>query len=182
MNPLTIIEKYYDKKSKAYDILINHSTMVTAKALKIAEKVRHLNPDFSFIHDAAMIHDIGIFLTNVPEIGCHGDKPYVCHGYLGREIIEKEGFPIHALVCERHIGMGISIKDIEEKHLPLPKRDMIPISIEEQIICFADKFFSKKPAFLNKEKPIGIIRTYIKKLGDDKLKKFNEWLKVFGNQ
>lgn len=180
MDPVKIIEKYYDKLSKAYDILICHSKMVTEKALRVAEKVRHLNPDFSFIHEAAMLHDIGIFLTNTPQFGCHGNKPYICHGYLGREIIEKEGFPIHALVCERHVGVGISIEDIKKKYLPLPKRDMIPISLEEQIICFADKFFSKNADLLYKEKTVDMIRNSIAKFGDEKLKQFNNWLEIFG--
>ncbi len=60
-----------------------------------------------------MLHDIGIFLTNAPHIGCYGDKPYICHGYLGREILDKEGLPGHAMVCERHVGAGLTVTDIE---------------------------------------------------------------------
>lgn len=180
MEPIKIIEKYYSTESKAYHILMRHSRMVTEKALKIAKKLKHLNPDLRFIEEAAMLHDIGIFLTNKPKIGCYGDKPYVCHGYLGREILEKEGFPEHALICERHIGVGLTIKDIEEKNLPLPKRDMVPVSIEEQIICYADKFFSKAPEFLLKEKSIKRIREYISRFGEDKIKRFDEWVKTFG--
>jgi len=180
MDPLRIIKKYYPTESKAYHILIHHSKAVTEKALKIAQNVMHLKPDLKFIEEAAMLHDIGMFLTNQQEIGCYGDKPYICHGYLGREILEKEGFTKHALVCERHIGIGISLKDIEEKNLPLPKRDMVPVSVEEQIICYADKFFSKDAGFLLKEKPLEGIREYISKLGEEKLRKFDEWTKLFG--
>lgn len=181
MNPFTIIEKYYDPESKAYHFLIHHSKMVTEKALKIAERVKHLDPDLHFIREASMLHDIGIFLTNEPKIGCYGDKTYICHGYLGRDILEKEGLPHHALVCERHVGVGLTVKDIEEKNLPVPMRDMIPLTIEEQIICFADKFFSKDSDFLFKEKPLERVRTSIAKFGQEKLRKFDEWLKIFGN-
>lgn len=90
-----------------------------------------------------MIHDIGIFLTNAPRISCLGSFPYICHGYLGADLMRKEGFPKHALVCERHTGAGISLSDIEQQNLPLPKRDLRPVSLEEQLICFADKFYSK---------------------------------------
>ena len=154
--------------------------MVTEKALKITESVKHLKPDLHFIKEASMLHDIGIFLTNEPKIGCHGDKTYICHGYLGKEILKKEGFPKHALVCERHVGVGLTVKDIEEKHLPVPIRDMMPTSIEEQIICFADKFFSKDSDFLLKEKPLERVRNSIAKFGEEKLRKFDDWLKVFG--
>jgi len=179
MDPLKIIQKYYPRDSKSYQFLVEHSKAVTKKAIEIAKKVPHLKPDLKFIEEASMLHDIGIFLTNAPEIECFGKKSYVCHGYLGREILEKEGFPKHALVCERHVGAGISIKDIEKQKLPIPKRDMIPISIEEQIICFADKFFSKNKESLSKEKNLDKIRTDLLKFGNDKIKIFDEWIKKF---
>ena len=179
MDPLKIIQKYYQIDSKSYQFLVEHSKAVTKKAIEIAKKVPHLNPDLKFIEEASMLHDIGIFLTNAPEIECLGKKPYICHGYFGREILEKEGFPKHALVCERHIGVGISIKDVEEQELPIPKRDMLPISIEEQIICFADKFFSKNEEFLTKEKSLDKIRKGLLKFGNNKTKIFDEWIKKF---
>jgi uncharacterized protein len=180
MNPVKIIEKYYNLESISYHFLIQHSRMVTQKALRIADRVKHLRPDLHFIEKASMLHDIGIFLTDEPKIGCHGDKPYICHGYLGREILEKEGFPEHALVCERHVGVGLTVNDIEEKNLPVPKRDMMPLSTEEQIICFADKFFSKGPDFLLKEKTLKRVRADIAKYGEEKLRIFDDWLTKFG--
>jgi uncharacterized protein len=180
MNLVKIIEKYYDPESIAYHFLTQHSRMVTEKALNIAERVKHLKPYLDFIKEASMLHDIGIFLTDEPKIGCHGDNKYICHGYLGREILEKESLPGHALVCERHVGVGLTVKDIEEKNLPLPKRDMRPVSIEEQIICFADKFFSKDSDFLLKEKPIERVRNSIAKYGEEKLRIFDKWLEMFG--
>ena len=180
MDPLTIIEKYDSPDSRAYYLLTSHSKKVTEKALQVAQRVSHLDPDRKFIEEAAMLHDIGIFLTDEPGLGCYGSSAYICHGYLGRDLLEKEGFPAHALVCERHVGVGITAQDIEAKYLPIPKRDMIPISIEEQIICFADKFFSKDEDFLLKEKPLDRVRKGISKFGDEKLGKFDGWLKLFG--
>ncbi|MFA4828076.1 MAG: HD domain-containing protein [Thermodesulfovibrionales bacterium] len=179
MNPISIIKKYYTPETVAYKFLVQHSEMVTRKAIEVAERVKHLNPDIEFIREAAMLHDIGIFLTNAPQLGCHGEKPYICHGYLGREILEKEGFPRHAIVCETHVGAGLSIADIEKHNFPIPKRDMMPTTIEEKIICFADKFFSKDNEPL-KEKPIQKIREFIEKFGEDKLRQFDEWVRLFG--
>lgn len=180
MDPLAVIEKYYAPGSKAYHFLVNHSAMVAEKALRIAEKMEHLNPDSSFIREAAMLHDIAIFLTDEPAIGCYGREPYIRHGFLGREILEKEDLPRHALVCERHVGAGISAVEIEEKNLPLPIRDMLPVTIEEQIVCFADKFFSKAPGLLLREKPLDKVRQGIAKFGEDKLRRFDDWLNIFG--
>lgn len=180
MDPIVVIEKYYDPQSIAYGYLVRHSRMVVKKALEIAEKVKHLSPDLRFIEEAAMLHDIGIILTNTPEIGCYGDKPYVCHGYLGTELLQREGLPRHALVCERHVGAGITLEDIKAHNLPLPPRDMCPETLEEKIICFADKFYSKNANTLHQEKKIEEIKNGLATFGKDKVERFETWLKMFG--
>lgn len=182
MNPIKIIKKYYSSKSKTYRLLMNHNKLVIKKALEIAKKAKHLNPNLQFIREAAMLHDIGIFRTNAPEIGCYGSKPYICHGYLGRKILEEEGFPKHALVCERHIGVGINLNEIKKRKLPLPKRDMVPISVEEQIVCLADKFFSKTGKYSKKERSLEEIREGLLRFGKDHVERFNLWLKRFHYQ
>ncbi len=179
MDVIKIIEKYYEPDSKAYYFLIHHSKLVAKKALQVAERVKELNPNFKFIEEAAMLHDIGIFMTHAPKIGCYGFHPYISHCYLGREIVEKEGFPKHALVCERHVGTGLTLEDIESNKFPLPKKDMFPVTLEEKIICFADKFYSKKEHSLEKEKSVQEIREIIAKFGNDKLKQFDEWIEFF---
>lgn len=179
MDPLDIIEKYYDPDSKAYHFLVHHSRLVAKKAFEIAERARHLNPDIKFIEEAAMLHDIGIFYTNAPKIGCYGYKDYICHGYLGRELLEKEGLPRHALVCERHVGVGITAEEITSNNLPLPERDMLPLTIEEKIICLADKFYSKSEHDLMHEKPLERVRRMVNSYGEGKLSIFDEWLDIF---
>ena len=142
--------------------------------------MRHpeLNPDIKFIEEASLIHDIGIFLTNAPNLYCFGDYPYLAHGYLGCELITGLGFHDHALVCERHTGVGISKQEIIEKKLPLPQRDLIPETVEEQIIAFADKFYSKSHD-LHKEKSINEVRKSISTFGKTKINRFEEWCELF---
>jgi uncharacterized protein len=178
-DPLSVIRKFYDADSKAYYFLVHHSRLVAGKARELAQQVPHLNPDMKFIEEAAMLHDIGIFFTNAPKIGCYGYKEYICHGYLGREVLEAEGLSAHALVCERHIGVGITVEEVRKNRLPLPERDMIPVTLEEKIVCIADKFFSKTEHDLLHEKPLERVREMIGKYGDDKLKSFDEWSRLF---
>ena len=163
MNPLTLIDKFYPEENELKHILLVHSRSVTDKALALAKKHLELDLDLNFIEEAAMLHDIGIFLTDAPDIQCFGTHPYICHGYLGADLVRKEGFPRHALVCERHTGAGLSLQDIEEQNLPVPHRDMLPVSLEEEIICFADKFFSKTK--LDKEKSLEKARKSVEKHG-----------------
>lgn len=177
MNPLDIIERYYTRGSDLYHILISHSTDVKNKALEIARNHPELGADETFIEEAAMLHDIGIFRTDAPSIQCFGNEPYIRHGILGGNILREEGLPIHALVCERHTGTGLTMDDIIQQNLPLPHQDMIPISIEEQIICFADCFFSKTK--LGQEKPVNNIISGLAKHNAQSALQFEKWCTLF---
>ena len=182
MNPTDILAEYYDRRSKTFEILVTHGQQVARKAIEAAEQVSYLKPDLDFIEKAAMLHDIGILETNSPGLGCRGTHSYICHGILGRQLLEKVGVSEYGLICERHVGVGISADDVRQFNLPLPPRDMLPISIEEQLICYADKFFSKNG---NKDKKAGeksvkrIIRS-LKRYGPQKVKRFQSWVEMFG--
>ena len=178
MDPIAIINKYYPLDNELKHILVIHSKCVADKALKIVEAHPELNADKAFVYEAAMLHDIGIFETNAPKILCYGDHPYICHGYLGAELMRKEGFPRHAFVCERHTGAGLSLEDILRQDLPVPHKDMRPVTIEEQIICFADKFFSK--THLREEKTVEKARKSLQKFGEEGIKRFDRWCQIFG--
>ncbi|MDR2057114.1 MAG: HDIG domain-containing protein [Dysgonamonadaceae bacterium] len=177
MAPVDIIKKYYEEGSLLYNILFVHSLAVANKALNIVQMHPELNIDKDFVYEAALLHDIGIFKTNAPKIHCFGNFKYVCHGYLGAEIMRKEGFEKHALVCERHTGSGLTKESIIQNQLPIPQKDMLPVSWEEKLICFSDKFYSKSK--LNKVKTVEQIRKDLSKYGDESVKRFNEMLKLF---
>lgn len=175
MKATEIIKRYYIKESVLYNILMVHSIAVADKSLEILHMHPEWKLDKNFIYDSALLHDIGIIYTNAPKIQCFGNYPYICHGYLGAELLRKEGYPEHALICERHTGSGLTKEDI--KGLPIPNKDMLPESLEEKLICFADKFYSKS----NLEKVLSIdeIRKSLSKYGEIPLKRFNSMLKLF---
>jgi uncharacterized protein len=181
MHPEDIIGRYYPLASQAFRILTEHGARVAERALRAAAQVAHLRPDREFIREAAMLHDIGIFLTDSPEIDCRGSEPYLRHGILGRDILDALGLPCHGLVCERHVGVGISVEDIRRFNLPLPARDMQPVTIEERIICYADKFFSKNGnGRVPQEKTVDQIVAGLGRYGDDKVERFRQWVELFG--
>ncbi|WP_308777099.1 HDIG domain-containing metalloprotein [uncultured Bacteroides sp.] len=177
MNPLALIDKYYPEENELKYILLVHSRSVADKALAMAGKHPELDLDVQFVEEAAMLHDIGIFMTDAEGIQCFGKYPYICHGYLGAELLRKEGYPRHALVCERHTGAGITLRNIEEQQLPIPHREMVPVSLEEQLICFSDKFFSKTK--LDKEKSIEKARKSVARFGEDGGLRFDHWCELF---
>ncbi len=173
-----IFDKYYNENEKARNILLTHSRMVCDKALSIVQAHPELNADVETIKLGSMLHDIGIIKTNAPKIFCYGLHPYICHGVLGREILESEGLHELALISERHTGAGLSKEEIIQQNLPLPHRDMLPKSIEEKIICFADKFYSKSGE-PTKEKSLKKIRKDMAKYGQAQLERFNILCELF---
>ena len=177
MNPIELIDAYYPEDNERKHILLVHSRLVAEKALRIADGHPELNLDKDFLYEAGMLHDIGIFLTNAPGIFCFGDQPYICHGYLGADLMRREGYPRHALVCERHTGAGLSLDDIIAQNLPVPHRDMLPVSLEEQVICFADKFYSK--THLEQEKSVEKARKSLQRYGEAGLQRFDHWCELF---
>lgn len=151
-----IIDKYYPEGTSSREIYMRHAQQVTNKAIQTAT-VCKLDLNIDEVRAAAMLHDIGICLTNAPSIGCNGSEPYIKHGIIGAELLRKEGCPeIYARVAERHTGAGITIDDIDTQNLPLPRQDYCPETILERLVCYADKFFSKSGKM--KEKSIENIR------------------------
>ncbi len=178
MNPEALLAEHFSLL--ALQIIIEHSRRVARKAMEIAEGSPLAGAvDLAFIQEAALLHDIGVSLTDAPSLDCHGKSPYICHGVLGRELLEKAGLPRHALVCERHIGVGLTAEDIIAQKLPLPHRDMLPLSNEEKIIACADLFYSKKKGGLSNEKTIEQIRGDLSNFGAHKVAVFDNWVKYF---
>ncbi len=129
MDYQSIIDKYYPADNELRRVLLRHSRHVADRCLAIVRKHPELPVDVQFLEESAMLHDIGIFRCHAPSIHCEGTEPYIRHGQIGGELLRQEGFERHARVCERHTGTG------------LPGFE--PETLEEQIVCYADKFYSK---------------------------------------
>lgn len=160
---LSIINKYYPKDNELRRLLLKHSRQVADRALQIAERHPELTIDRPFLEEAAMLHDIGIFRCDAPGIYCYGTEPYIRHGQIGGELLRQEGFPRHARVCERHTGTG------------LPGWE--PETLEEQLICYADKFYSKSHPEVEKT-PEQALRS-LEKFGSEGLDVFKAWIARF---
>ena len=176
-----IIHTYIPPESALYKIYLPHASLVTAKALRLAQHL-HLSPKQQrFIEEAAMLHDIGIIEVQPYRVKDNRHLPYICHAPAGRAILEHEGLPRHALVAERHIGVGISKEDILEQNLPLPPRDMLAESLEEKVISWADLFFSKTPHQLWREKSWSEVQQDVCRYGIRQARLFQVWSQEFGS-
>ena len=174
---LAIIDKYYSESPELKNILITHSRQVSDRALLLASRHPELNIDLQFVEEASMLHDIGIIYCNAPKIYCFGTHQYIEHGVLGGELLRLEGLPRHAEVAERHTGSGITIEQIIREELPLPEKDYCPQTVEEKLICYADKFFSK--SHIGEEVAYDKIRYNIWKYGHDAVLRFDQMREMF---
>ena len=140
-----------------------HSRQVADRCLAIVAKHKELPVDVQFMEEAAMLHDIGIYRCDAPSIHCHGTEPYLRHGPIGGEILRAEGLPRHARVAERHTGTG------------LPGYE--PETLEEQIICYADKFYSKSR--LDRVLTVAETAQSLEKFGHEGVLKLLAWAERF---
>ena len=173
-----ILQQYCQGNQPLFDILWSHGNSVANKALEIARLHPEWELDETFLYEAAMLHDIGVTQCDAAGIHCYGTHPYICHGYLGADILRQLGLAQHALIAERHTGTGLTADYIATKGLPLPSdRIYAPQSLCEQLICYADKFFSKTK--LDQEKSIENVEASLAKWEDASLERFKAWTITF---
>ena len=104
-----------------------HSIKVAEKALEIANKVKKKKVDTNLVEIGALLHDVGRSKT-------HGFE----HALIGGKILKERGLPDQLVrVCETHILGGLDREDA--KFIGLPEKEYLPITLEEKIICLADK-------------------------------------------
>jgi uncharacterized protein len=104
-----------------------HSEKVANKALEIAQRIKKVEVDMNLIEIGALLHDIG-------RTKIHSFK----HALIGGEILKQRGFSDKLVrICETHILGGLDKEDAKE--VGLPEKDYLPTTIEEKIICLADK-------------------------------------------
>jgi len=124
--------KKYAPDEKSFRIVFSHCRMVKDIALRVADKVPQA--DKELIKIGALLHDMGRFIYPPP-----GMENAVKHGLAGADLLRNER--VDEAICnitERHVGIGISKQDIIGQKLPLPHVDLVPVTVEEKIVAYAD--------------------------------------------
>jgi len=137
------------RKLKVQYTVRRHSINVANKALRIANKIKKVKVDKNLVEIGALLHDIGRSKT-------HGFK----HALIGGKILREHGLPeALARICETHILGGLDKEDA--KNFGLPEKSYLPETIEEKIVCLADKHM-----------------TGVKEVTIDK--RFEKWFRKYG--
>jgi len=104
-----------------------HSINVANKAVEIANKINKRKVRKRLVEMGGLLHDIGRSVT-------HGFE----HALIGGRILRERGLPEDlARICETHLLGGLDKEDA--KKIGLPARDFLPKTLEEKIVCLADK-------------------------------------------
>ncbi len=187
-DPLAILEFFYPEDTPLRRLLLEHSGQVRDKALALlaAAPATEPLPERRVVVAGALLHDLGIGRCHAPGIGCLGTEPYLAHGVIGARMLREYG-RTHGLeqelepcarICERHTGSGITAAAIRKHRLPLPVRDYLPETPEEQLICLADKFYSKSGD--RRELSPERIRRQLARFGADSVARFDALCARFG--
>lgn len=145
--------------------VINHCKTVSKFAVRLAKAFQRegYQVDLQLVEVSGLLHDIGRSKTHSVD-----------HGLIGGEIARSLGLPDSVVrVIERHVGGGVPKEEAER--LGWPARDFLPVTLEEKIVCYADKRVEGLRAVPMDQ----ALKPYINSLGDghpavDRIRKLHE--------
>ena len=161
------------KKAGCSKDVVEHCLAVFGFAMYLAAKmlINGHEIDIDTVALGSLLHDIGRSVTHSIE-----------HAYIGADMLRKQGIDEKIVrVVERHIGAGITPD--EAKKLGLPQRNYVPETLEEKVVCYADKFIMYNRLGTLTE----VLNIFRKELGENHpvikrfLKLHKEMKKLIGN-
>jgi len=111
------------------DKVICHCLNVADFAVEVAAKLRKrgYNVDLELVEAGAVLHDLGRAKT-------HGTD----HSVVGAQMAQELGLPQSVVdIIKRHVGAGITAE--EAQRMGWPQDVYVPKTLEEKIVCYADK-------------------------------------------
>ncbi len=109
--------------------VIRHCVAVADLAVKTAKQLegKGLTINVDLVEAGALLHDLG-----------RSKNHTVDHAIIGAQMAQTLGMPKSIIrIIKRHVGAGISAG--EAAKLGWPKDTYIPQTLEEKVICYADK-------------------------------------------
>ena len=119
--------------------VIHHCVAVADLAVETAKRLEEkgLMIDVDLVEAGALLHDLG-----------RSKNHTVDHAIIGAQMAEELGLPESIIrIMKRHVGAGLSAD--EAAKLGWPKDTYIPQTLEEKVVCYADKLIDH-----GKRKPI----------------------------
>ncbi|MFH0848396.1 MAG: HDIG domain-containing metalloprotein [archaeon] len=120
------------REAGCQESVIEHCITVSENAIRMARKASlRKSVDAELVEIGAILHDVGRSITRGIE-----------HGVLGAQIASRLGLDQKLVsIIANHVGAGIPAQEARE--LGLPFQDYLPRTLEEKIVCYADKITAR---------------------------------------
>ncbi|NML52697.1 HD domain-containing protein [Streptomyces sp. R302] len=162
----------------AFELVFTHCEIVAAVAEQLLS--RHgRGVDADLVRAGCLLHDIGVYRL-YDSAGRVDGASYVTHGVLGHRLLAEEGLPeTLCRFCSCHTGVGLTQEDVLAQGLPIPPADYVPVTPEERMVMYADKFHSKStpPRFVSPD----TFETRIARFGPEKVTVFQSLRRLYGD-
>ena len=160
------------RKTKCPPQVIRHCIAVADLAVETARQLegRGLKIDVALVEAGALLHDLGRSRNHTID-----------HALIGSQIAQSMGLPEQLInIIKRHVGAGITAE--EAQWLGWPKDIYSPQTVEEKIVCYADKLidYGKRIPI---EKEIEKLQKENKMQAAERVRKLNEEItNLLGNK
>jgi uncharacterized protein len=170
------VHRRYAQNEYVFELVYTHCKIVTEIALWCANNSK-LRIDLELLEAASMLHDIGTYALLDKKGRDDNRHNYKQHAIFGAALADEEGFdPRISEIIKTHLLLGLSRQEIIDAKEGMPQNDYLPMSIEAEILCYADRFHSKRPCFND-------YASFLKGLSQDlpiQAQKFKDAAKKFG--
>lgn len=172
------LHKKYAPNQDVFHLVFIHCQIVSEIAVQLSRNCS-TQIDVERVKIGCLLHDVGVYPL-FDKNGLEKDKKrYITHGILGEEILKNEGYDEeYCRFASHHTGVGITKQQITKRRLPLPLKDYVAESTEEELVMYADKFHSKtNPPVFNS---FNSYQEYVARFGVDAIENFQKLAEKFG--
>jgi uncharacterized protein len=171
------LHKKFAPNQTVYDLVYGHCQIVAEIAAWCAEHVPEGSVDGGVLRTSALLHDIGSYGFIGQDGKGLNSRLYPHHAILGAKILQDQGIDRRVVdTVETHLLLGLSKGEIVDRPWPLPERDYRPRTLEGELLCYADRFHSKKPVFNSYDTFLQGLKADLPTQAD----RFERWSKRFG--
>ena len=175
MDAIALIDKYYADNPRLRELLWIHSRQVADRCLKIAALHPELDLDKAFWKKQLCYMISAFCIPTLPVFYVRETHLIFATVISGRRCCVRKGFrPCQGVRASYR--RGAFTEEVAAQGLPIPVQDYYPETLEEQLICYADKFYSKSHP--DREKTPEQALKSVSRYGEDGARRFRHWMEL----
>ena len=141
------LHKRYAQSDIVFNLVYGHCQIVAEIALWCV-KEKQLEINVEILEAGCLLHDIGTYAIFDADGKDNNEHNYKQHAIFGAALALEEGFDERiADMIRTHVLMGLTKEEIVHNGFGMPQKNYEPTSIEGRLLCYADRFHSKRPTF-----------------------------------